>query len=340
MEKLVIYNKHKIFLYTEAILYFVLIVFIIFLHIYGNIYIRLVPLLFFLGLLGNMLFDRPILTSTYGSIITYTLLYMHGSTNVLENLYSCVFVFISIWSGEILGEFLHKLHDHYNKVEVISFNKKIYLYVMTAVFIVGPVLFNTYINGDIFKYNEAKLKFNNYISQNYNNIVIVNSRYNSLKPSGYIFEVKNIDPQNTSKIYNISVYTNNNIYDEYKDTIIEKNNISYKQSLTSFIKDKNIDNEYTDFEFDLVFENDSSILKIQKTVKDIDDLQLDNFSSELVNILEKFKEFNLYNRISKLSISIKSYNNSIQEAIIYKQNFDNKSDYFKDSLKTEYIEEN
>ena len=335
----------KSLLYIEAICYAIVIILVILLNNFGIIYIKMVPLLFLLGIAGNLVFDRPVITSLFGGIVSFCILYIQSVTDIKSNLISSVFVALFIGMGETLGDLIELIYYDIKKQKVLSKKKKILVYIAIAIFIAGPLLLNGYVNGDIFGYLKAKNELNRYIISEYNNenqFKIVSSDYAYMNYKGYIFNVKNIslsDVQNN--VYTFIVYlNNNNIQDGYKQKLIEENNNVIHSDLDDFLTKQDFSKNYQEYSIAIECEYPDTVkLKISESVDKLDDNQIQIFSKDVINILKTFKNFRDYDKITQASIALKQNEKKNLKATLDKKYFDSDYTFVINSLKEEYLKD-
>lgn len=335
-------NSSKLLLYIEAICYAIVIVLVILLNNYGIIYIKMVPLLFLLGVAGNLVFNRSVITSLFGGIVSFCVLYLDSSTNVSSDILNSIFVAIFIGMGEILGDLIEYIYYDVKKIKILSKFKKILVYIFMAIFLVVPILLNGYINGNIFGYMKAKNKLSNYILDEYKNeeqFRIVSADYAYLKYKGYIFDLQNNNENTQNNIYTFIVYLdNNNIQDGYKQKLIEKNNNIIHSNLEDYLSKNDFINKYKDYIIDIDCEYPEDItLKIAKNIDKVDDIQIDSFAKEISRILSDFKSFENYDELTEANIVIKENDKSKLSGTIDKKYFDSGYKYIISSLKEEFL---
>ena len=326
--------KNKYFGYVEGVIYIILTIVVIFASITGPIVIKLLPLVFLLGVVGRIVYNRPVITSIFGFLVSICTIYTLGTYSFEYNLMYSLFCFIGILMGEVAGMYLIKLtNNKVDNVEKNSFRSIITIILLTLT----GIYLNNYFNGNIYTYLEYKHKIENYISANYpnsDNAIISEGKFVFTKYKYYSFNVKNID-NNDENTYNFAVYSDNKIIDGYENSRLS---LTSEQLKIEFLKEVDL-TKYKDFEFDIKYSDlkNNITVYITKSVDDINSDQLNNFSEDVNNILDNMSIFNKFTNISKLNISIEDDENKL-DAEINSTNFYDK-EYYINSLATEYIDE-
>ncbi|MDD2376461.1 MAG: hypothetical protein PHD15_03490 [Clostridia bacterium] len=326
--------KNKYFGYIEGVIYIILIIVIIFASITGPILIKLLPLVFVLGLVGRIVFNRPVITSIFGFLVSICTIYIIGTYSFEYNLMYSLFCFICILMGEVEGMYLIRLlNKKRNNIEKSNFKN------ITAIIVLAlaGIFLNNYFNGNIYTYLKYKHKIENYISSNYpnsNNFKISEGKFVFTKYKYYSFNVKNID-DNDNTTYKFAVYLDDNIIDGYENSRLSLNSAQLKNEFSDEIDLS----KYTDFEFDIKYNDlkNNITVYITKSVDKISSDQLNNFAEDVNNILENISIFNKFSNISKINICIEDAEIKL-DAEIYSSNFYDKK-YYINSLETEYIDE-
>lgn len=324
--------KDRYFGYLEGIVYALLTIVVIFTNITGPIEVKLVPLVFILGVVGRFIFDRPIITSILGPIVSLCIVYMLGTYSLNYNLEYSLFCFISILIGEVAGMYLIKFFKD-KKKKGKSTKDVVALILLTL----AGIYLNNYVSGNVFSYLKYKQTIKEYITMTYpnsNNVKIFDTQYVFNGYKYYSFNVKNIDIQD-NRIYKFAVYLDNKIIDGYKNDrlILDSKNLKNK-----FLEDINLSN-YTNFDFNIEYSDVKGNITfyITKNVNSINQLELNKFAEDVNNILDSISLFDAYSSISKLNICIEDKNNKF-DADIAKTNFYDK-EYYINSLDTVFLDE-
>ncbi|MEG1705492.1 MAG: hypothetical protein RR290_02825 [Clostridia bacterium] len=330
-KKIKINKKYINFMITIS--YIILAITIVYFNITGPIIIKLLPFLLLLGMGGMIIFNRTLLTSVFGFLISLCTLYaMKLNTFEYTILYS-LFCFVSILLGEFIGVFVIKFFK--SKSKKIT-EKNAYDISMCILIMIIGIYLNSYVNGNIYSYINNKFIVNNYIKLNYQesvNVKVYGTKYILGKHRYYSFNVKNID-KNDNAIYRFAVYDESKVIDGYKNKKIENKSKILKNE---FYSQNNL-SKYIDFNFDIKYEdlNDNITFYITKNVIEITEEELNKFTIDVNTILDDISNYSKFSNIKKMKICIKSKNN-ILEADIYNTNFYDKK-YYLDSLETEFLD--
>lgn len=332
----------KLVSYIEGVSYAIIIMLVIFLNNYGMIYIRMVPLLFLLGLSGNLVFNRPILTSIFGSIVSFCIIYIQGNISLTSNIINSVSVLVLIGMGEILGYFLKLIYfDFKAKIKLSKFKKYI-IYFFSILCVIIPIFLNAYINGNFLNLFKSQKVLYSYLNTQYSRndeFSIVDVKYTFLNNSAYVFSMKNNYDNSQNNIYNFIVYSNNKIEDTYNQKLVEKNNNLIEDKLNEYIEKNNMSKKYDGYNINIEY-RDSNVLAlmIKKKVDELDDNTVLDFSKNIVNIIADFKDFSEYDNLTQLEVNIglKDSSNNLQ-SIVYKSEFNDNYMTIFNSLRQQYL---
>lgn len=323
--------KKKYFGYIEAVIYILFTIVVIFTNIAGPMIVKLLPFVFILGIISRAIFNRPIITSIFGFLVSICTIYMLGTYSFTYNIMYSLFCFMCILIGEVEGMYIIKIIK--NKGEFKRNSKNIIAFILLTL---AGIYLNNYVNGNIYSYLEAKQIVQNYINLNYensDNTSITDGKYVFNKYKYYSFNVKNIDV-NDNKTYKFAVYSDNKVIDGYEKSRLTSDSKLLKIKLTN-----DIDlSKYTNFKFDIVYTNleKNITLYIIKSVQKINSDELNNFAEDVNNILEDIATFDEFSKISKLDICIKDETNKSNAVINSTKFYDKK--YYLESLETEYLD--
>ncbi len=359
---------YKLKLYIESMLYVILVFLVIFLNIYGNIYIRMLPILFILGIIGKTVYDKPIITSIYGFLVSVVLMKLHGGYTTDQNIYFSIYNMVSISLGEILGILIYIImgkqnlkcddinkdnrkineNESENEEEKDKNNKNIHkkelVFTCIAIIIISIAL-QTYANGNIIEYNDKKSKILSYVKSNYlNNLNIqsINDKKSMYSKGTYIIFLND----NIGEEYKFAIDKQNNVIDGYKSTYEDLSSFvinSFNDFLNSHDLINNIyQNNYENYIINI--ENSNSKWKIiyEKNAHMLDDDTLIQISKEISDILNEIKEFEYYSYINEFDITIiseelKNIKYNYVQASIYTNEFNEDYEYIYNKLNEEYI---
>lgn len=352
MAKKYFFSKKQIE-YIESVVYILAIILVIFCKVYGNIYFSLIPLLVILGIVGKIFFNRSIVTTVFGILVSLCMVYTKGNMSILENILYSFFVGLDIAMGELLGEYLKKSIKIFKKSKEKgkrSYKKDLKIYAISFVIFIVTVLVNSYTNGNVISYEKCKNSLNNYLKDNYNekNFEVISVSYAVGINPNYVFHVFNEDENYISKF---TVYIENTdiVKDEYKETLFTKNNTIKNVELKKYLELNNYLQKYNDIEITLNYIDIENIeIALTKKVNILDEEQKEIFAKQVVEFLEDIKGYKDYEKIEDLLICIASKNNEKDVALsnIFLEGYNKnivKSDeepyrYILKSLSIEYID--
>lgn len=332
--------------YIEAIIYILAVIVVIFANVYGNIYIKMIPLLFVLGIVGNILFDRQIVTTTFGIVTSMCLIYLSMGVPLVENIFISFINGLQIILGECLGKYIKKAYVYSKSSKKISIKKKTRANAVMVLLIFLTIGMHMYINGSILAHSIAKNNLTEYLQKkDIKDFKIVNTKFNFIYKRNYQFLVLNNDNNITSK-YTIYLNDIDLVIDEYANIIDTKKNTEIINKITTSIKENNMEQIYSKYTYKVQNNNLSqTLLCINKNVDFVDNNTKECFIEEIVEIIQILNKNSALKNIDILQISISS--NDIQNKYIadielskYIENLndDKGYKYIKDALDMQYIE--
>ena len=340
--------------YIEGIVYIIAIIVVIFAKVYGSIYFSLLPLLVILGIVGKVFFDRGVVTTIFGIIISLCVVYTKGSFTLPENIIYSLVIGLDIAMGELLGDYLKKSYAIYRKRkdnEKKLTKKQRKTYILAFVIFILTAFVNTYTNGSIYSYNKAYKSLKNYLNENYEsdtNFRILNCKYSFGIMNGYNFNVLDNEEGYITK-YSVYLKDLTFVKDEYKEIISTNNNIKKSKELKEFLDKRNLNEKYKDIKLNLNCIDSGKIeISLEKKVDRLDEEKKKEFSKEIVDFLEDIKEFKEYSKIEDVLLNISEKNNEKNSAISniyldgYNKNIKEEKEepyiYILKSLSIEYID--
>ncbi len=294
----------SIYVYSEAILYGVLIMLTIFLNTYGPLFLKFIPLVLILGIIGRIIFDRPIVTSLFGFCVSLCEIEILSNISLEKNIIYSMYTFFCILLGEIAGVCIFNIFTSKAKKLSNKMAKEISLLVLTT--FIG-VFLNKYLNGDPISYIKSRNILDDYVSKNYGildeNVKIEKAVYVCGTSNYFSFTLSGLDNKE-GKNYSIGVYSNKKVIDGYYDSKLNdmtealKDKFDFKFSKENFGEIK-LSIYYTNLEKDIV-------LNIEKNVDTISDTNIANFAKEANLVLDKIKEFDEFDNIYKINLVLKA----------------------------------
>lgn len=338
-----IFNKKTVY-YIESITFIISIIVVVLANVFGPIWIRMIPLLFLLGIIGKVVFNRPVITTIFGGIVSLCVVYISGVTELLQNVIISAIFMTYIAFGEVFGSKIKIVYGHW----ISKKSKKNKEYIISILFCVVIVLictlFHNYTDSNIFMYASCKNRLDEYLNKNYRgqHFNIVYSKYNFSNESNFVFDIQD---KNTDDNYRFIVYVDKNleIYDGIKENNISKDGYKMKQSIENIIG-----KDFVDIEIGVNKLSEGYELCLLKTVDTIEDTKVLEFSKSVSQIIDLIIDSKQINDIEYITISLldsrEKTNNRISS--IYMTNYiKNKEEgiqkgynYIMKSLEIEYID--
>lgn len=294
-----IFSKKNIH-YIESITYVLSVIVVVIANVFGPIWIRMLPLLFILGIIGKIVFDRPVVTTIFGAIISVCTVYLSGVTDILENIIASGIFTLYIALGEFCGSKIENIYKYLICGKKIS-KKEFYInisYVISIVIIC--TVFHNYTDSNIFIYNSCKNRLENYLSDMYpnNKFNIVCAKYNFKNENNFNF---NVQDEITNDSYKFVVYVDKklDIYDGIKESQISKIESKVEERIN-----KILDVKYENINKKVVKINEGYELNLIKEVEEINDIEVLDFSNEVSQIIDSIIEIKELENILHVNISL------------------------------------
>lgn len=294
-----IFSK-KTISYIESTIYILSIIIVVLANVFGPIWIRMLPLLFILGIIGKIVFDRPVVTTIFGSIVSICTIYLSGVTNILENIIASGIFTLYIALGEFCGSKIEIIYHYLIEKKNIKTKEFTRCVIYSIIIILASTLFHNYTDSNIFIYNSCKSRLMEYLNKNYptEEFSIIYSRYNYESENNFKFNIQNL---NTNDNYKFIVYVDKNldIYDGIKKSEISKEEFKINQEVKKIIgrKYEGIDKSIT--KIDEGYE-----LNLIKKVENIDNAETLYFSKEVAQIIDLLLENEKFSNIVHVNISL------------------------------------
>lgn len=336
--------------FTEAFIYIICIIVVIFANFYAPIYVQMIPLLFILGIVGKIVYDRPITTTVFGMLVAICAVYTTGVKNILQILLisGCMAIYIAL--GEVCGVVLKKSYLFFKKKSKRLTKKAIFFYfVLVITFSVSLVVYN-YTNSNFFELNKVKQRLYSYFSENYTNknFEIVDINYNYLGEKSFSFKVKE---KSNERVYEFIVSKDEKFdivdgYIKHEKANKEKN---ANEKLIRFFRENTLNEKYKDIEVGIKLnEVDNFELEIIKEEENITDENTLEFAKKVAFVLNDIKEFEYFKEFEQIIISLRSKENSNKNltSYLYIERYLNNNflditkdyEYIKKALDVEYID--
>lgn len=304
------FNKDTVY-YIESLIYICSIIIVVMANVFGPVWVKMIPLLFILGIIGKIVFDRPIVTTIFGSIVSLCVIYISGVTNLLENILNSLIFTIYIALGEVFGTEIKQLYERYY-VDKKRDNKKVAKsLVLSLVVFLLCTLFHNYTDSNIFMYNNAKSRLKRYLLLNYpeQKFEILSASYDYKNEKNFKF---NVMDENTADNYKFIVYIDRklNIYDG-----IEESSISKKISQMNGLFKEIIGDKLSDIEKSISQINEVYEINLSKQVLKIEQEELLQFSKEISQILNNVIDDGRLKDIEQVNISLINKNDKKESRI-------------------------
>ena len=338
-----IFNKKTVY-YIESITYILSIIVVVVANVFGPICIRMIPLLFLLGVIGKLVFNRPVITTLFGGIVSLCVVRISGVTNLLENmLYSGIFM-LYIALGEIFGSKIKVVYKYWANKKNKKDKEYILSIIICIVIALMCTLFHNYTDSNIFLYNSCKNKLYKYLNENYPNekFDIMFVKYNFESENNFTFDIQN---ETTGDSHKFIVYLSKEleIYDGIKEGKISIEQNKATQVLNEITKDVCLDIKKSITKVSEGYE-----LNLVKTVDKTTDDEILKFSQDSAKIIDMVLESEKLNDMFYINLSLINNTNKTESKIstIYLSGYlKNKEEgiqkdynYIMKSLNIEYID--
>lgn len=343
-------NVKKAIGVIEAIIYIVCIIAVIFANVYAPIYIHMIPLLFILGIVGKLAYDRPIITTVFGFLVSICAVYTSGVKNIPQNLLISAVMAMYIALGELCAFSFKKSYEYLKKKSKRISKRGVFTYcICIIIFFVSIGLYN-YTNSNYFVFKKNSQRLNEYLNTNYNDkeFEIVDAKYNFIGQKSFVYEVKD---KNVGRSYKFIVsldekYQIDDGYIKFQNANREK---KANEKLITYFKNNNLKEKYPNIKIGVLLnEVDNLELEILKEVEDVTDENTLEFSKQVAGVLNDIKYFEYFNEFEQIIINLKDKQNVTESLISYlfiERYLDNESlditkdyDYIYQSLNVEYID--
>lgn len=303
--------------YIEAILYSLAIIVAMFLCLSDNLYITMFPIAFVIGALGQIIFGKKIMTTFFSGILTIFLLHMKNSQLLKENIVKTIQVIILVLIGEAFGWVVKRLYRLYFKSKRASKkirNERVKCLGIGFVTLILGIILSGIINGNYFTYLVSKESLKNYFSEQYNSrsrFKITSCNYTFSFNPKYTFYTEDTLSNNVVGKFSVYVKDQNNVQDDYKEQIFK--NVSDK--LNQDVQAINSSNDMQVFVTNT--ELDDITICFKKSVKNVSKEEIEIYSKEIVNYLEKAETIDNFDTIEQVKIILESETNSKENVAAY-----------------------
>ena len=334
----------KIISYIESTIYILSIIIVVFANVFGPIWVRMLPLLFMLGIIGKIIFNRPVVTTIFGGIVSICTIYLSGVTNIFENIIASGIFTLYIALGEFCGSKIEIIYGYLIKKKNIKTKEFTKCVIFSVAIVIVTTIFHNYTDSNLFLYNSCKNRLIKYLEENYpsEEFNIMYTRYNYKSENSFKFNIKEL---NTNNNYKFIVYIDKNleIYDGIKKSEISKEEYKMNNEIKKIIGEK-----YQNISISLKNIDEEYELNLIKKVESIDKTQILYFSKEVAQIIDLLIENETINNVLYVNISLLDNSDSTNSKIstIYLSKYINNKEeniqqdylYILNSLKIEYID--
>lgn len=338
-----VFNKKTVYS-IESIIFVLSIIVVVLANIFGPIWIRMIPLLFILGIVGKLIFNRPVITTIFGGIVSLCMVYISGVTDLFQNIIISNIFMIYIALGEIFGSRIKIVYKYWCNKKNTGNREYIISIVLCVLIALICTLFHNYTNSNIFIYSSCKNRLNEYLEENYPNekFNIIYSKYNFESENNFIFSIQD---EETDDNYKFIVYINKklDIYDGIKQNKISKEEFKVKQDIQNIIG-----HDYENIEKSVIKLNEGYELNLTETVQEIDNTNILEFSKDVSEIIDLILQNKEINDIIYITLSLLDNNDKTNSRIstIYLSGYiKNKEEgiqknytYIMKSLDIEYVD--
>lgn len=335
--------------YLEAIVYAFLIVIVIFANTFGPFYIKMLPLLILLGAVGKIIFGRPITTSVFGMVISLCMVYMSGERNLLTNVLLSSSATLLIALGELLGEYAKKSYHFMKKHTKHISTAAIRTYIVTLIILMVGALIHIYLSGNIFQYQLAKKRVQQYIEDTYQGQVrfeVLEGSYHIIPTPHYTYSVRESTSQVVSRF---TIYLNNptQVQDGYAQRELTKEKEKMEKELQEYRQTHAMLQQYPHIVTRLeMTEENEVVLQLSKEIENLDNETVHTFAEQVNTFLQTLGGYAYYSNIQELHLvlQIKGQEKPAVATIVYMQGYEEAKvqakdlvQYLEDSLHVEYF---
>ena len=331
--------------YLEGFVYCFLLLVSVMLCISGNTYIKMIPIAFISGLIGQIMFGKKAMTSMFSCIIAIVLSQLKTPALLNQNIISTVVITVLSLVGELCGYGLKKLvHLLKLKSSKRREKEKIKNYILCSVTIIIGIVINSIVNGNPISYIRCKNNLKNYLATQYSSgsrFEIFSVRYSLSERAKYTFYTEDVSNNNEIGKFVVFLDDTQIIQDDYKEKVLT----SKIQEITKYLKELDLnENIVVSVGID---ETEELTLNIFKKVDEITQQNVDDFSKEIVDLVDKARVAKYFEEIKQMKIVLECLQNQKDNLATYiymdgynemkQKNEENAVDYIKRALNIEYI---
>lgn len=330
--------------YLEGLIYCALLLVSVMICISGNMYIKMIPVAFISGLIGQMMFGKKAMTSIFSCIVAIILLQVKIPGMLVQNITTTVVITVLSLIGELCGFSFKKL-IHLLKLKTTKRREKEKLkhYIICTITLIIAIVLNGIVNGNPISYYRCKKNLNSYLAKEYastSRFKIFSSRYSLENKPKFTFYTKDVLSNNDIGKFTVYLDDRLSIKDDYKAKVLndkirdiskEIENLEFNENVTVSIG---------------LSENDEVSLNISKKIQEVNDENVNLFSNEVVDVINKIRTIKNYEVIRQMEIVLECVENEQNSLATYvymdgyndmMQRNEDASEYIKRALYVEYI---
>lgn len=329
-------KKERTTLYTEGLIYSIVIVIAAYFTIYGGLFVKMIPMLFILGIIGRCIFDKPKTTLLLGSIAILLTGYMVQFKIDLNLILTTIYSGILIALGLKVGKLIRTLYKAHKLRAFIGYNRRTMINFSLIILTVVAIFLNSIVNSNPIQYIFAKNKTDKYIRQTYGDVKykVESVSYNIKNKGGYTFNV-NIDDKKVILVHRTLSSIEDTNLQERKDDVsrIENENLSiWKQN-------NNIDETIllnAIYNYSKVSLNPDLLEISIETSLEYRDINLrEEKILNIIDCINKLSTFKDYGKITNIKLNIDNKSMSINKEKI---NEGITKEYIENGLEIEYLD--
>lgn len=323
-------------IFTEALIYVLLMFIISDLTVMGPFWFNFIPWLLFIGIIGitkRIKITATIVICSFTIFISNIIKYEEVNLNVILVTISSI---VTLALGAVIGKLIRQLVLSHRLVKFLPVKEKIFIIVVISFIAIISILMNSYISGDILTYSISKNHFSKYMESTYKSIdykvkdVIFNRNiYNK-----YIYTITTDGQEVTFIPKSKLIYVDDNL-NKRREKLNEELNNEFTNKIANIVeldfKNIEIKNLSVKYEYTEV-----SILPNIITLYVSNDDKDDNVYKEIVDLIDIVNNLRLSD-FSKLGQVVIDLDNSV--LIIKAEDFDKINEqYIKNGLNIEQLD--
>lgn len=303
--------------YGEAIIYIILLIIAVSLCITNNIYITMIPIAFLSGIIGQIIFGKRVMTSFFIGVLSVIFLQMKTPASLVTNLINTLEIVVLSLVGESCGWAIKRLYRLFRNKKRVSKKirkERLKCSIICIISLTFGIVLSGIFNGSYITYSIAKERMKDYFVQEYHSssrFKVISSKYEFSNGLKYIFYTQDTTSNGVTGKFSVYLLDNYDVQDNYKEQII--NNIS--KELNESIK-----KEYSSDQIQVYISNSDTnelVISFTKQIDNITKQEIEEYSKEISDCLEKVSNVDKFNEISQIKIVLESKNNPRENLASY-----------------------